>query len=83
MTGLISTLHAGVTVLGSSGFLYSATVTVTAITAVFARTNARRSDARATLTILLCRRSSPQADGVTGNPQKISRRRRIGTDPYE
>jgi hypothetical protein len=70
MTGLINVLHTGVTVLGAGGLLYSTTVTLTTIVAVFGRTETRRRDARATLGILLRRQSTPQADDFTGRTSR-------------
>ncbi|GII78036.1 hypothetical protein Sru01_30180 [Sphaerisporangium rufum] len=64
LTGLLP----AATAVGAGGLLYGLTITALAAASVFARTPARRRDARATLTLLL--RRSP-ADPASSTAAKI------------
>ncbi|WP_433359009.1 hypothetical protein [Streptosporangium sp. CA-115845] len=55
MTTLTGLLPAAAATLGAGGLLYGLTITALAAASAFARTPARRRDARATLTLLLRR----------------------------
>ncbi|WP_199512163.1 hypothetical protein [Nucisporomicrobium flavum] len=55
MSTVLTLIHDGACVAGAGMTLYSATITVAALTALLAPTVQRRRDARAVLTILLRR----------------------------
>lgn len=59
MAAVVDTITTSVRVLGVSGLLYTATITMTAAASIFARTPARRRDGRAALTLLLRGHSNP------------------------
>ncbi|GAA0918096.1 hypothetical protein [Virgisporangium aurantiacum] len=59
MSALSALIHDGALAAGIGTVLYTATVATAALTALLARTPRRRRDARAVLTILLRRPTTP------------------------
>ncbi len=60
MSSLPALIHDGVLAAGAASALYTATVTTATLTALLARTPARRRDAQEVLRILLRRRDRQQ-----------------------